>query len=555
MKKHYSLPRLLLALLLLLVAPATFAQLKIGDNPATINKASILELESLRQGLLLPRIPDTTLAPLTTAPDGMIIYFTGNQSLLVRRAGYWAKLADSLTISGSSWQLKGNAGTTSANYLGTSDGQPLSIRTNGVEAINISATQTVALKQVPASTSLVSVLVIDPANGTVNKRDLSAAAFLDAIRTLNGVARQGFTIRADTANAAYGVATNAADSTITMNVPIVNGTTQKTGLLTYADWAAFSNKQRALTIGAFITTPTNANGLTLDSATGVLHLVAADVNNPGAVSTADQTFAGVKSFRDSAHIGAGLGVTGAVTAGNGLKVTAGGANITGPVTLATAPPNVSTAVTSVLFRNPATGALENRLVDSSAFSAGIRSINGQTGPAISFATGKNGTDIGIDSTSTTNKITINIPDASTTARGVVNDSTQTFAGNKTLRDSMSVGKTANIGAVTRANSTLQVSGSMSLNIRSVNSSGSLTETDNTVLVDASGSAVTITLPPATNISGRVYTIKKTAGSIDNGVTIQPTGGQIEGGSSYIIYNSYTFVTIQTDGTNWWVIRK
>lgn len=116
MKKHYSGKGNLLFVLLLLLAPAAFAQLKIGDNPATINKASILELESLRQGLLLPRIADTTLAPLTTAPDGMIIYHTLTQSLMVRRNGYWSRLVDSLNASAGSWQLKGNAGTTATNY-------------------------------------------------------------------------------------------------------------------------------------------------------------------------------------------------------------------------------------------------------------------------------------------------------------------------------------------------------------------------------------------------------------------------------------------------------
>ena len=35
------------------------AQLKVGDNPTSIQKSSILELESTRQGLLLPRLTDT----------------------------------------------------------------------------------------------------------------------------------------------------------------------------------------------------------------------------------------------------------------------------------------------------------------------------------------------------------------------------------------------------------------------------------------------------------------------------------------------------------------
>ncbi|MFY0253620.1 hypothetical protein ACDQ55_06650 [Chitinophaga sp. 30R24] len=556
MRQCYSQKSLLLIVILLLTAPVAFAQLKIGDNPATINKASILELESLRQGLLLPRITDTTLSPLNTAPDGMIIYFTGNQSLLVRRGGYWAKLVDSLTASNNSWQLQGNAGTNTNNYLGTSDNQPLSIRTNAIEAINISNAQTVALKQVPANNSLISVLVIDPATGTINQRNLSAAAFSDAIRTLNGLAHQGFTIRADTLNANYGITSSDADSTITMNIPIVGDASQKTGLLTYADWEAFNSKQKAITVGAFVLTPTSPNGLVLDSATGILHLVAADATNPGAVSTAAQTFAGVKTFSDSMYATQGLGVGGQATINNGLNVTAGGANITGNVVLATAPPNVSTATTSVLFRNPVTGALEKREVDSSAFSSGIRRISGQTGPVIYLATGKAGTDVNLDSTSVTNTLTFNIPDASVTARGVVNDSTQTFAGYKTIRDTLAVGKNAIVGTGTTPNSTLQVSGSMSLNIRTANSSDALSETDNTLLVNASGTNTVITLPPVTNITGRVYTIKKISGTIDNAVTLQPQGAaQIEGAANYVIYNNYTYVTIQTDGSNWYVIRK
>ncbi|HWV66943.1 hypothetical protein [Chitinophaga sp.] len=556
MKKNYPGKSVLLVLLFLMLATAVSAQLKIGDNPATINKSSILELESLRQGLLLPRIVDTTLAPLNTAPDGMIIYHTATQSLMVRRNGYWSRLVDSLNASAGSWQLKGNAGTTTANYLGTSDNQPLSIRTNAAEAINISNTQTVALKQVPATTTLISVLMIDPATGTINQRNLSPAAFTDAIRTLNGIAKQGFTIRADTLNADFGVTTNATDSTITMNVPIVGTASQRTGLLTYEDWQSFSNKQKAITVGAFILTPGDPNGLVLNNTTGVLQLVAADATNPGGVSIGAQTFGGTKTFNDSVSIVTGLGVTGQATVGNGLKVNAGGANISGAVVLATAPPDVSTPVTTVLFRNPTTGALEKREVDSAAFSAGIRRINGQTGPAIYIKTGKAGTDISLDSTSVTNTLTLNIPDASTTARGVVNDSTQTFAGFKTVRDTLAIGKNAIVGAATQPNSTLDVQGSMSLKIRTATGNEALAETDNTLLVNAGTGAVTITLPPVTNIAGRVYTIKKIAGSIDNAVTLQPQGGaQIEGGTNYIIYNNYTYVTIQTDGSNWYVIRK
>ncbi len=69
---------------------STAQQLKLG-TPANMNKAAVLELESNNQGLLLTRIADTTLAPLTTAPDGTILYFKGDNTLRVRSQGQWKK--------------------------------------------------------------------------------------------------------------------------------------------------------------------------------------------------------------------------------------------------------------------------------------------------------------------------------------------------------------------------------------------------------------------------------------------------------------------------------
>jgi hypothetical protein len=44
----------------LLTGVVAKAQLKIGDKPTNIQKLSILELESSCQGLLLPRLANTT---------------------------------------------------------------------------------------------------------------------------------------------------------------------------------------------------------------------------------------------------------------------------------------------------------------------------------------------------------------------------------------------------------------------------------------------------------------------------------------------------------------
>lgn len=80
----------LLILLLLSVTTSSYAQqLKLGSNPSVIRKSALLELESSSQGLLLPRISDTSSLTLKSSPDGMLIYLTLNNSLAVRSLGKW----------------------------------------------------------------------------------------------------------------------------------------------------------------------------------------------------------------------------------------------------------------------------------------------------------------------------------------------------------------------------------------------------------------------------------------------------------------------------------
>ena len=82
---------LLMVVPMLLSLSAAAQQLKLGNNPGTINKSAVLELESSKQGLLLTRITDTTVAPLTTAPDGMLLFFKGDNSLRIRSGNAWRK--------------------------------------------------------------------------------------------------------------------------------------------------------------------------------------------------------------------------------------------------------------------------------------------------------------------------------------------------------------------------------------------------------------------------------------------------------------------------------
>jgi hypothetical protein len=74
------------------------AQVKIGNNPGTINSNSLLELESTNKGFLPPRIAldnASSISPLTgTVPSGMMVYSSGG--MLADGYYYW---------NGTSWRL------------------------------------------------------------------------------------------------------------------------------------------------------------------------------------------------------------------------------------------------------------------------------------------------------------------------------------------------------------------------------------------------------------------------------------------------------------------
>lgn len=84
--------------LLLLVCVYTQAQVKIGDNPNTINSNSMLEIESTNKGFLPPRVAlnnTVSIAPLTgTVPGGMLVFSSGGS--LADGYYYW---------NGSQWKL------------------------------------------------------------------------------------------------------------------------------------------------------------------------------------------------------------------------------------------------------------------------------------------------------------------------------------------------------------------------------------------------------------------------------------------------------------------
>lgn len=79
---------LLLATFLFIVF-SVHAQVKLGDNPNSINAASILELEDTTRGVLMPRMTTSQRDAITTPPNGLQVYNTITSTLDVYRNSQW----------------------------------------------------------------------------------------------------------------------------------------------------------------------------------------------------------------------------------------------------------------------------------------------------------------------------------------------------------------------------------------------------------------------------------------------------------------------------------
>jgi len=101
-------------------------------------------------------------------------------------------------------------------------------------------------------------------------------------------------------------------------------------------------------------------------------------------------------------------------------------------------------------------------------------------------------------------------------------------------------------------SRLDVGGSFGTNLVTKTADYTADGTDSTIIIDASGANVTITLPAAANCEGRIYNIK--AVDITNTATVDGNGAEtIDGSATYVFISQYESITIQSDGTEWWII--
>ena len=90
-------------------------------------------------------------------------------------------------------------------------------------------------------------------------------------------------------------------------------------------------------------------------------------------------------------------------------------------------------------------------------------------------------------------------------------------------------------------------------VQSVSSTGTISLASGLqVLADASGGSITLTLPSAASLEGKMLKIKRSEGSA-NTVAIDTSAGTIDGESSIILESAYAGVSIISDGTDYYVM--
>jgi hypothetical protein len=73
----------------LLLNVYAFSQVKIGNNPGSIDDASILEMEDTTRGVLIPRMTESQRDLISSPPDGLKIYNTESSTMDVYRFNRW----------------------------------------------------------------------------------------------------------------------------------------------------------------------------------------------------------------------------------------------------------------------------------------------------------------------------------------------------------------------------------------------------------------------------------------------------------------------------------
>jgi hypothetical protein len=111
----------------------------INNSAIAADASAILDVSSTSKGLLIPRMNTSAISSIVNPAKGLLVYDSVKNQLMVNMGT--AAVSDWQTIVfKSGWGLTGNVGTNPfANFIGTTDNQPLKFKVNNTDAGSISS--------------------------------------------------------------------------------------------------------------------------------------------------------------------------------------------------------------------------------------------------------------------------------------------------------------------------------------------------------------------------------------------------------------------------------
>lgn len=174
--KEFVFWQLKILVLIALLSNQKIVYSQVGINTTTPDPSAALDIFSTDKGVLIPKLTQNEKDAIANPAVGLLIFQIDNTS------GFYYYTGTSwITFGGTGWNLQGQAGTDStSNFIGTTDNQSFSIRTNDTEAIRATPAGNVGINEPNPSATLhitgnSPVLTYQDGNETANAVLLSDA--------------------------------------------------------------------------------------------------------------------------------------------------------------------------------------------------------------------------------------------------------------------------------------------------------------------------------------------------------------------------------------------
>lgn len=133
-------------LILLILSSLSILQAQVGIGTTNPDLSSVLDVNSVSKGMLIPRVSLSGTTDITTIinpANSLLVYNTATTTgtnAVIPSFYYWDGsewILLGMDAAKMGWLIEGNEGTTSNHFLGTTDNTKLSIRTNNTEKVRI----------------------------------------------------------------------------------------------------------------------------------------------------------------------------------------------------------------------------------------------------------------------------------------------------------------------------------------------------------------------------------------------------------------------------------